>query len=185
MLNFDKDVVTQRYDNVLGLLLASFQGKELSDYQWYRTSDSTALEGQVSSNLNFYDIPYGGNINDAYYVCFTINKGKSDEVKTCACAKKFDENKLTPDFEVDMTETTVTATYAWKGEKVFVNADWQGKTDIECYAQWYDVSGHPVMDKFIVPDGGRTIDTPDTDGLYLLRVVTGNSARSFKFIINH
>ena len=185
MINFDKDVIAQRYDNVLGLLMTPFAGKELSDFQWYRTSDSTAVEGQVSANLNFYDV--AGDTNDAFYVCFTINKGKSDEVKTCACAKAFGNSTDKHEFEADSTGTglTITATYALQqGGKIFVNADWKGKTDIECYAQWIDASGHIYKDlKFDIPDGGCTIDTPAEGGLYLLYVKTGKGSRSFKFII--
>ena len=185
MINFDKDVISQRYDNVLGLLTAPFDGKELSDFQWYRTSDSTAIEGQISSNLNFYDLPYGGNTTDTYYVCFTINKGKEDEVKTCACAKAFSDNTDKHNFGPDSTGLTITANYAIQsGGKVFVNADWKGEKDIECYAQWIDASGHVYQNmKFDVPDGGCTIDVPAESGLYLLYVQTGKGSRSFKFII--
>lgn len=185
MVNFDKDVITQRYDNVLGLLTAPFDGKELSDFQWYRTSDSTAIEGQISSNLNFYDLPYGGNTTDTYYVCFTINKGKEDEVKTCACAKAFSDNTDKHNFGPDSTGLTITANYAIQsGGKVFVNADWKGEKDIECYAQWIDASGHVYQNmRFDVPDGGCTIDVPAESGLYLLYVQTGKGSRSFKFII--
>ena len=185
MVNFDKDVITQRYDNVLGLLTAPFDGKELSDFQWYRTSDSTAIEGQISSNLNFYDLPYGGNTTDTYYVCFTINKGKEDEVKTCACAKAFSDNTDKHNFGPDSTGLNITANYAIQsGGKVFVNADWKGEKDIECYAQWIDASGHVYQNmRFDVPDGGCTIDVPAESGLYLLYVQTGKGSRSFKFII--
>ena len=185
MINFDKDVISQRYDNVLGLLTAPFDGKELSDFQWYRTSDSTAIEGQISSNLNFYDLPYGGNTTDTYYVCFTINKGKEDEVKTCACAKAFSDNTDKHNFGPDSTGLTITANYAIQsGGKVFVNADWKGEKDIECYAQWIDASGHVYQNmRFDVPDGGCTIDVPTESGLYLLYVQTGKGSRSFKFII--
>ena len=185
MVNFDKDVISQRYDNVLGLLAYSFAGKELSDYQWYRTSDSTAIEGQVSANLNFYDLPYGGDINDTYYVCFTINKGKADEVKTCACAKAFDVNAKQHQFNNDPDQLLITASYTYAGDVVFVNANWEGKTDVKCYAQWITTSGHIYNDlTFDIPDGGCTIDTPKENGLYLLRVVTGKGSRSFKFMIN-
>ncbi len=185
MINFDKDVISQRYDNVLGLLTAPFDGKELSDFQWYRTSDSTAIEGQISSNLNFYDLPYGGDTTDTYYVCFTINKGKEDEVKTCACAKAFSDNTDKHNFGPDSTGLTITANYAIQsGGKVFVNADWKGEKDIECYAQWIDASGHVYQNmRFDVPDGGCTIDVPAESGLYLLYVQTGKGSRSFKFII--
>ena len=184
MINYDNDVITQRYDNVLGLLASSFEGKELSDFQWYRTSDSTAIEGQISSNLNFYDLPNGEYENDAYYVCFTINKGKSDEVTTCACAKAFNKNNQSHNFNPNVL--TITATYSTlAGDKVFVNADFEGEEDIECYAQWINASGQLVEGmEFNIPDGGCTIPTPQEDGLYLLRVITDKKSRSFKFIIN-
>ena len=185
MINFDNNVIDQRYDNVLGLLTAPFAGKELSDFQWYRTSDSTAIEGQVSANLNFYDLPYGGSSNEAYYVCFTINKGKADEVRTCACAKAFSTDATKHQFEGDANGLTITANYSLlAGGTVFVNADYKGEKDIDCYAQWIDAAGHVYNDlKFNIPDGGCTITAPTVKGLYLLRVVTGKGSRSFKFII--
>ena len=185
MINFDKDVISQRYDNVLGLLASSFEGKDLSDYQWYRTSDSTAIEGQVSANLNFYDLPYGGDINDTYYVCFTINKGQADEVKTCACAKAFNADATQHQFDNNPDNIQITATYMVDGDVVFVNADWKGQTDIECYAQWINVQGRIYNNQnYNIPNGGCTIETPKENGLYLLRVVTGKGRRSFKFMIN-
>ena len=185
MINFDKDVIGQRYDNVLGLLTAPFEGRELSDFQWYRTSDSTAVDGQITANLNFYDLPYGGDSTETYYVCFTINKGKVDEVKTCACAKAFSTSDKEHQFEADSVGLQITATYSvLSGGKVFVNADWGGETDIECYAQWINASGHVYQDmKFDIPDGGCVIDAPAENGLYLLYVKTGKGSRSFKFII--
>ena len=187
MVNFDKDVITQRYNNVLGLLASSFDGKELSDFQWYRVSDSTAVEGQVSANLNFYDLPNGEFENDTYYVCFTINKGQSNEVRTCACAEAFIENSQSQSFAADSTDLTITATYALQaGGKIFVNADWKGETDLECYAKWIDANGRVYQDlQFDIPDGGCTIDAPAESGLYLLYVKTGKGSRSFKFIINN
>ena len=185
MINFDKDVIAQRYDNVLGLLASTFSGKTLSDYQWYRTSDSTAIEGQVSANLNFYDLPYGGDINDSYYVCFTINKSQSDEVKTCACAKAFVNNSDAHNFGKDEDGLIINAIYSiLSGGTVFVNADWKGKTNIDCYAQWIDASGRVYQNlKFDIPDGGCTIPAPTQNGLYLLRVITGKGTRCFKFNI--
>ena len=185
MINFDKDVIAQRYDNVLGLLTTPFAGKTLSDFQWYRASDSTAIDGQVSANLNFYDLPYGGNPNEAYYVCFIINKGQANEVHTCACAKAFINNGKTHEFVDDATGLTITATYSiLSGGTVFVNADYEGKANIECYAQWIDASGRVYNNqKFNIPDGGCTIAAPAQQGLYLLRVTTGKGSRSFKFII--
>ena len=69
------DVIAQRYNNVLGLLKdhPQFKGLTLSDFQWYRVSDSTAIEGQVSSNLNMYDLPKDSYKNESFYVCYYIN----------------------------------------------------------------------------------------------------------------
>ena len=116
MLNFDNNVIDQRGDDVLGLLAKSFEGRELSDYQWFRLSDSTAIEGQISSNLNIMDIPGAAEANDAYYVCFTINKGTDKEVRTCACAKAFSKNVPAAEFG----DFTVTASYLIAGGNVFV-----------------------------------------------------------------
>ena len=184
MINFDKDVIQQRYDNVLGLITTAFAGKTLSDFQWYRTSDSTAIKGQISSNLNFYDLPYGGDSDDAYYVCFTINKGQADQVETCACAKAFIKNGNTYQFDADPDHLVISATYVYAGDVVFVNADYKGQTDIECYARWINANGQVYQNmQFDIPDGGCTIPTPKETGLYLLHVVTGKGSRSFKFTI--
>jgi hypothetical protein len=188
MLNFDNDVIDQRYNNVLGLLTTPFAGKELSDFQWYRTSDSTAVEGQVTSNLNFYDLPSGEYEGDAYYVCFTINKGQASETKTCACAKAFSKNTQEQNFGPDSTGLKIEATYSAivSGGSVFVNADYKGQTDIECTAQWIDASGHIYNPQaYKIPDGGCIIPAPKVSSptLYLLRVVTGKGSRSFKFLI--
>ena len=185
-LNYDKDVIDQRYDNVLGLLVKPFEGKTLSDFQWYRASDSTAIEGQISSNLNFYDLPPGEFSDDKYYICFTVNKGLSDEVKTCACGKAFINTGKQHDFDTNPDGLVIKATYSMKaGDVVFVNADYKGEADIECYAQWITANGKIYNDlKFTIPDGGCTIPTPKEGGLYLLRVITGKESRSFKMIIN-
>lgn len=185
-LPIGNDVITQRYNNVLGLLKdPRFEGKTLSDFQWYRASDSTAIEGQVSSNLNMYDLPEEMYSKDEFYICYTINKGQSDEHRTCACAKGFDINKTEHEFEANPDSLIVTANYDIKEDKIFVNANWGGKKDIECYAQWITASGNIYGDlKFNIPDGGCTIPTPNENGLYLLRVYTDGKNRSFKFIIN-
>ena len=170
------DVIDQRYSNVLGILKdhKDLKGMTLSEFQWYRKSDSTAIEGQVSSNLNMYDLPVEQYKNDAFYVCYTINKGMTDERRTCACAKAFDPNTAEHQFETNPDSLLITATYSYiHGDKIFVNADYKGQTDIECYAQWITSSGNIYKDmKFTIPDGGCTIDTPDEAGLYLLRVST-------------
>ena len=185
-LPIGNDVIAQRYTNVLGLTTdPRFEGLTLSDFQWYRTSDSTAIAGQISAILNMYDIPGEDFANDAFYVCYTINKGMTDERRTCACAKAFDPNTAEHQFETNPDSLLITATYSYiHGDKIFVNADYKGQTDIECYAQWITSSGNIYKDmKFTIPDGGCTIDTPDEAGLYLLRVSTDGKNRSFKFII--
>ena len=186
MLKFDKDVITQRYNNVLGLLKEPFEGKTLSNFQWYSTKDSLAIPGQVSANLNFEDVPYGGDTTTLYYVCFTINAGKPDSVRTCACGTTFKTNSDQKSFD-NPDSLSISATYTINGDRVFVNADWGDKTDIDCYAQWINASGRVYEEKkFTIPNGGCTIPAPKAQNeLYLLRVVTGKKSRSFKFIINN
>ena len=182
------DVIDQRYSNVLGILKdhKDLEGMELSDFQWYRKGDSTALAGQVSSNLNMYDLPAELYEKDAFYVCYTINKGKADQRRSCACAKEFIKDSSDPQFDMNPDAVSVTAYYVYGRDNIFVNADWNGKTDIECYAQWITVSGDIYQDlKFNIPDGGCTIPVPAENGLYLLRVRTDGKNRSFKFFINH
>ena len=183
------DVVTQRYTNVLGLLKdhPQLKGLTLSDYQWYRVAnnDTTKVEGQISSNLNMYDLPKDNYKDATFYVCYWINKGQSDERYTCACAKGFGDDATQHEFESDPDKVIISANYDLKDDKIFVNANWGGKTDIECYAQWINASGRIYNNlKFNIPDGGCAIPTPNENGLYLLRVVTAGKARSFKFIIN-
>lgn len=184
-INFDNDILTQRYGYLLGLN-NSMSKYQLSDFQWYRLADSTAVEGQVTANLNFYELENGyAKPGDAFFVCFTRDKGTANETKQCSCAKAFETDTHKPDFGTP-DDVIITASYAWLGDKIFVNADWKGKTDIECFAQWITVSGDVHQDmKFNIPDGGCTIPVPQENGFYILRVTTDGSKRSFKFIINH
>ena len=181
------DVIAQRYSNVLGLLAdhPQLQGLNLSNFQWYRKSDSTAIQGQVTSNLNMYDLPKEEYENDEFYLCYWVNKGQADEYYNCACARPFITDGTEYQFETNPDSLFITASYSYQhGDKVFVNANWGGKSDIECYAQWITTDGHVYQDQtFNIPDGGCTIDTPAEAGLYLLRVVTDKKTRSFKFII--
>ena len=181
------DVIDQRYTNVLGLLKdhPQIKGLALSDFQWFRKSDSTALPAQTSSVLNMYDIPGEDYMNDEFYVCFWINKGLADSLYNCACAKPFVVDTTKHGFINNPDSLIISASYGYKhGDRVFVNANWGGKTDIECYAQWITTSGNIYKDwKFLLPNGGCLIDTPTEPDLYLLRVVTDKKTRSFKFII--
>ncbi len=183
------DVIAQRYTNVLGLLEhhPKLDSLALSDFQWYRVfgNDTTLLEGQIASNLNMYDLPKDSYKGAEFFVCYYINKGLADQEYTCACAKGFGEEAAVHNFVSNPDSLIITANYDYKDNKIFVNANWGGKTDIECYAQWITASGNIYGDlKFNIPDGGCTIPTPNENGLYLLRVVTDGKSRSFKFVIN-
>ena len=186
-LPLPNDVIDQRYTNVLGLLKnhPKLKDQALSDFQWFRTSDSTALPNQTSSVLNMYDIPGEDYMNDEFYVEFWVNKGQPDSVPIRACAKPFIVDTTKHSFYTEPDSLIISASYGYKhGDKVFVNANWGGKTDIECYAQWITTSGNIYKDwKFLLPNGGCLIDTPTEPDLYLLRVVTDKKTRSFKFII--
>lgn len=170
MLNYDNDVLTQRFSNVLGLRKEPFDGKQLSDYQWYRTSDSTAVAGQVSAVLNLKDV----DATDSYYLCFYVNKGTSNEVQTCTCAKAFTPNPQ--DYNEFEEGIQLIATTAQAGERIFVNA--QG----EATAQWINVNGD-MVGECALPDGGCTITVPCEAGFYILRVSTEKQVRNFKFLV--
>lgn len=181
-IEFDVQLLTQRYNNALGLMRDSFpETQHLSDFVWFHDGDT--VPNQESAVL-YLDETNPQNSGE-YYVCYTIKEeGKADK-RRCTCPVKFEANSDTHSFESDFDGLTITATYSYlHGDKIFVNADYNGKTDIECYAQWINASGKVYQDmKFNIPDGGCTIDTPAEPGLYLLRVCTDGKNRSFKFII--
>lgn len=181
-VNFDNDILIQRYDYLLGLKASFMEGHQLHDFQWYRYPDSTKVEGQTTSNLNFYDLPEGTvKPGDAFYLSFIMD---NETTTRESCPKAFDSNTKAPDFG-SPDQLIITATYSPRSKKVFVNADWKGKTDIECYAEWLDVSGRIWQEKkFNIPDGGCTIDVPTEGGFYILRVKTDGGSRSFKMFIN-
>ena len=186
------DVIDQRYTNVLGLIKDHplLAGKDLSGFQWFRidaAGDTSKVVGQITSNLNMYDLSTDDYKTSEFYVCYYINKDKADQVYTCACARAFNiDDTHQHAFDVTPDSLIITANYEYKENKIFVNANWGGKTDIECYAQWINTSGNVYQDlKFNLPDGGCTIPVPAEKGLYLLRVTTDGKSRSFKFIINH
>lgn len=171
MLNYDNDVLTQRFTNVLGLKKdASFEGKTLTDFQWYRTSDSTAVAGQVSGVLHLEDV----DATDSYYLCFYINKGTNSEVQTCTCAKAFNPNPQ--DYNKFEESVEIIATTAPAGERIFVNAK-EAAT-----AQWINVNGD-ILGEVSLPAGGCTITVPCEAGFYILRVSTEKQVRNFKFLV--
>lgn len=171
MLNYDNDVLTQRFTTVLGLKKdASFEGKTLTDFQWYRTSDSTAVAGQVSGVLHLEDV----DATDSYYLCFYINKGTNSEVQTCTCAKAFNPNPQ--DYNKFGEGVEIIATTAPAGERIFVNAK-EAAT-----AQWINVNGD-ILGEVSLPAGGCTITVPAEAGFYILRVSTEKQVRNFKFLV--
>lgn len=180
-LTFDIPVLEQRYNNVLGVRQDSFPTQDLSDFVWIHDGDT--LFTQQTSIL--YLDEKNPNNSGEYYVCFTIKEeGKADS-RYCTCPISFKTDGAKHSF--DTADPKITAVYEVSGDKVFVNAQFDEEDkNIECYAQWFDVSGRAVEGgRFDIPNGGRTIDVPRDNGLYLLRVITGKASRSFKFIINH
>ena len=188
---FDKDIefhmeyaikqLEQRYNNVLGLIASKYVGKTLSDFVWIHNEVDT-LQNQQSSVL--YLDENDPETSGDYFVCYTVKEAGKEEFRECTCPVTFDPNGKGHSFDPDETNLTVSGSVAIKGNTAFVNADWQGKTDIECYAQWISVSG-ATSERYNLPDGGRAIPTPTENGFYILRVVTDGAGRSFKIYINH
>ena len=181
---FDIPVLAQRYNNVLGVLKDSFPTQELTNFVWFHDGDTVPDQETSVLYLDEKDPKNSGE----YKVCFTIKETGKADINYCTCPIHFTANSKQHEFEANPDSLIVTATYiAAKGGKVFVNIDYNGETNINCYAEWYDVSGRAVVGgKYEnLPDGGCTIDAPATEGLYLLRVVTGKGTRSFKFIVNN
>lgn len=170
----------QRYKNVLGLMASKYTGKTLSDFVWYH--DGVVIANQQSSVL-FLD-EKDPQTSGEYKVCYTVKEEGKEPFTECTCPVTFNPNGDSHSFSPDETGLNISGTITIQGYSAFVNADWQGKTDIECYAQWISVSG-ATSQKYDIPDGGRTIPTPTENGLYILRVVTDGAGRSFKIYINH
>lgn len=181
-MKFDKPYLTQRYNNVLGVLKDSFPNQTLSDFTWIRDNKDTL----VNESMSVLYLEENESNNGEYKVCFNIHEDGKEDYNYCTCPVVFIANDKQHEFNPELSETSISATYAIKDNKVFVNADYKGQTDIECYAQWITTSGKVYNDlKFTIPNGGCTIPVPEQDDLYLLRVTTGKESRSFKFIINH
>ena len=186
---FDKDIefhmeyaikrLEQRYNNVLGLIASKYTDKTLSDFEWYH--DSVLVANQQSSVL-FLD-EKDPQTSGEYFVCYIVQEAGKEPFRECTCPVTFNPDGTGHSFTPDETGLDI-GTVAIKGNTAFVNADWKGKTDIECYAQWISVTGS-TSQKYNIPDGGRAIPTPTENGFYILRVVTDGAARSFKIYINH
>lgn len=180
-MHYDKQFLVQRYNNVLGLMRDSFPTQTVENIVWYH--DGQPIAGETSSVLTLAE---NESNNGEYYVCFTVHEEGKADYNYCTCPVTFKASTAVLEFSTDPELLELVATYAIESDKVFVNADWKGKTDIECYAQWITTAGKVYQDlKFNIPDGGCTIPVPSENGLYLLRVVTDDLVRSFKFIIKH
>ena len=187
---FDKDIefhmeyaikqLEQRYNNVLGLIAEKYIGKTLSEYVWLHDGDTVFNQQSSVLYLDETDPQTSGE----YYVCYTVKEEGKEEFRECTCPVTFDASGKGHSFTPDETGLTISGTVAIKGNTAFVNADWQGKTDIECYAQWIGISG-TASPRYNIPDGGCSIPTPTASGFYILRVVTDGAGRSFKIYINH
>lgn len=178
VLTFDIPVLEQHYNNVLGLLKDSFPNQELSNFVWIHDGDT--LPDQKTSVL-YLDETDPKNSGE-YHVCFNVHEnGKTDYVY-CTCPIKFTAKSDSHEFRTD--SLSISASYTIAGDNIFVNANYNGQANIDCYAQWITASGTIYQGlKFNIPDGGCTIPAPAENGLYLLRVVTGKETRSFKFLI--
>jgi hypothetical protein len=180
-MEYYKEQLEQRYNNVLGLISSAFENQKLNNFVWFHNGDT--IYGQQSAVL--YLDEANPETSGQYHVCFTVKEEGKEAFTECTCPVQFDANARQHSFET--VDPKITAVYEVRDDKVFVNAQFDEENkDIECYAQWYDVSGRALEGgRFDLPNGGRTIEAPRRNGLYLLRVVTGKAARSFKFIINH
>lgn len=170
----------QRYNNVLGLIASKYVGKTLSEYVWLHDGDTVPDQHAGVLVLDEKDPQTSGE----YYVCYTVKEEGKEEFRECTCPVSFDASSSGHSFGPDQTGLTISGSMVISGNSAFVNADWQGKTDIECYAQWIGISG-TASPRYNIPDGGCSIPTPTTGGFYILRVVTDGAGRSFKIYINH
>jgi archaellum component FlaF (FlaF/FlaG flagellin family) len=181
-IHFNTSYLTQRYNNVLGIVRDSFPAQEeLTDFIWIHDGDTLYNERTSVLYLDEKDPKNSGE----YIVCFTIKEEGKPDRDECSCPITFNANADVHSFEADSTGLNITAYYAvLSGGVVFVNADYKGETDIPCYARWINANGQVYQNmQFDIPDGGCTIPAPKETGLYLLHVVTGKGSRSFKFTI--
>ena len=178
---YDVVLLAQRYNNILGLMRDSFPTQELSNFVWYRNGEPIKDE---NSSVLYLDETNPDNTGE-YILCFDVKEANGNEYSFCTCPLAFQNVDKKHTFKPDADGLAITAAFVVRDGKVFVNADYQGEANIECYAQWITVSGQVYNDlRFDIPDGGCLIPAPAEKGLYLLRVVTDKESRSFKFVIN-
>lgn len=181
-LKYDVPLLIQRFNNVLGLISDSIPSYQTVDnFVWYH--DGVVMPNEKTSVLVLEE---NESNNGEYLLCYTIHEEGKNDTTNCTCPVLFHADTTKLQFDMNPENLIISATYEYGGDKVFVNADWKGETDIECYAQWITAGGKVYQGlKFDIPDGGCTIPVPADNGLYLLRVRTDGKNRSFKFFINH
>ena len=84
-LTFDIPVLTQRYNNVLGLLRDSFPTQELTDFVWFHDGDT--VPDQETSVL-YLDETNPANEGE-YYVCFNVHEQGKPDYTYCTCPISF------------------------------------------------------------------------------------------------
>lgn len=166
------EVIDQRYSYILGLKESAFRGYELTNFQWYHASDSTAIVGQNSSVLNLKDdiLRYGADLT--FYICYDVRKqGNTEYEHKCSCPGELKTNQDQASFE----SSSLTGSSAPAGSRIFVNAE------VEATATWYTIDGSHYSNQTI-PAGGGLVNVPNERGLYVLRV-SADSNRNFKFMV--
>lgn len=169
-INYEADdILVQRFDDVIGITKAPFEGKTLSDFCWYK--DSVLMPEQQNAVL---DLRNTTDTVSEYYVCFTVNKGTDHELTNCSCPIRFKANAAEYNFKAN-SDSLVSISYT-AGGNIFVN------TEAEAEAQWIKIDG-TTLSSTKLPEGGGLVETPQDEGLYILRVSTGKEQRNFKILI--
>lgn len=179
---YDISLLVQRYDYVLGVARDSFPNQTLSNFVWYHNGEPIPEQDSPVLQLDKENPDNTGS----FTVCFDISREGKEPFRYCTCPEGFNAEESSKKNQFSPEGLTITATYAVNAKgNVYVNADYKGEAEVECYAQWITVSGQVYNDlRFDLPDGGCLIPAPADPGLYLLRVVTAKETRSFKFVIN-
>ena len=169
-INYEADdILVQRFDDVIGITKAPFEGKTLSDFCWYK--DSVLMPEQQNAVL---DLRNTTDTVSEYYVCFTVNKGTDHELTNCSCPIRFKANAAEYNFKAN-SDSLVSISYT-AGGNIFVNAE------AEAEAQWIKIDG-TTLSSTKLPEGGGLVETPQDEGLYIMRVSTGKKQRNFKILI--
>ena len=166
------DILVQRYTDVLGLISKPFEGKELSDFKWYKNGELLTDENTAVLNLHGQT-----DTESEYIVCFKVADSEQGSSETCSCPKRFKPGSNDSNFGGD---PEMTSAGAQQGKQLFVNAKEAGT------AEWIRLDG-TIVTKTNLPKDGTLVDVPNETGLFILRVITGEGKqqlqRNFKFLI--